>query len=37
MKVACVYNDEKMFATLSQTLTWSHYLELITIENDAKR
>ena len=37
MKVARMYNDEKMFATLSQTLTWSHFLELITIENDAKR
>ncbi|MBQ8055519.1 MAG: hypothetical protein IJ270_01720 [Paludibacteraceae bacterium] len=26
-----------MLATLSQTLTWSHFIELITIEDDAKR
>jgi predicted nuclease of restriction endonuclease-like (RecB) superfamily len=26
-----------MFATLSQTLTWSHFLELITIKDDTKR
>ncbi len=26
-----------MFATLSQTLSWSHFLELITIEDKAKR
>lgn len=26
-----------MFATLSQTLTWSHFLELITIEDNNKR
>ena len=37
MKVARIYNEEGMFATLSQTLTWSHFLELITIENDTKR
>ena len=32
MKVARLYHEEDMFATLSQTLTWSHFLELITIE-----
>lgn len=37
MKVARFYNDEEMFATLSQTLTWSHFLELITIEDNNKR
>lgn len=37
MKVARLYNDYEMFATLSQTLTWSHFLELITIEDDTKR
>ena len=31
MKVAQCYSDEEMFATLSQTLTWSHFLELVTI------
>jgi len=37
MKVARIYNDGEMFATLSQTLSWSHFLELITIENASKR
>ena len=37
MKVARIFNEEGMFATLSQTLTWSHFLELITIEDDTKR
>ena len=37
MKVAQCYSDEEMFATLSQTLTWSHFLELVTIEDDTKR
>lgn len=37
MKVARIYNDGEMFATLSQTLSWSHFLELITIENATKR
>ena len=37
MKVAQYYSDEEMFATFSQTLTWSHFLELITIDDDAKR
>ena len=37
MKVALCYEDEEMFATLSQTLSWSHFLELITIEDKAKR
>lgn len=37
MKVARIYNDREMFATLSQTLTWSHFLELITIEDSTKR
>ena len=37
MKVARYYSDEEMFATLSQTLTWSHFLELVTIEDATKR
>ena len=37
MKVARIYHDEEMFATLSQTLTWSHFLELISIEDSTKR
>ena len=37
MKVALCYADESMFATLSQTLSWSHFLELITIEDKTKR
>ena len=37
MKVARLYGDEEMFATLSQTLTWSHFLELVTIEDNNKR
>ena len=36
MKVARFYSDEEMFATLSQTLTWSHFLELVTIEDNNK-
>lgn len=32
MNVARIYNDKEMFATLSQTLTWSHFVELITIK-----
>ncbi len=27
----------KILATLSQTLTWSHFLELVTIEDNNKR
>ncbi|WP_370640912.1 hypothetical protein [Prevotella sp. E13-17] len=37
MKVARFYSDEEMFATLSQTLTWSHFLKLVTIEDNNKR
>lgn len=37
MKVARIYREEEMFATLSQTLTWSHFLELVTIEDETKR
>lgn len=33
MKVARVYNEREMFAMLSQTLSWSHFLELITIKD----
>lgn len=29
--------DEKIVATLSQQLSWSHFVELITIEDDLKR
>lgn len=37
MKVARLYSNEEMFATLSQTLTWSLFLELVTIEDNNKR
>ena len=37
LKVARMYNDKEMFANLSQTLTWSHFIELITIKDDTKR
>ena len=36
IKVAEAY-DERKFATLSQTLSWSHFIELVAIENPAKR
>lgn len=36
IKVANEYNEE-MFATLSQTLSWSHFVELVSIEDNAKR
>jgi len=36
IKVADAY-DERKFATLSQTLSWSHFIELVAIENPAKR
>jgi predicted nuclease of restriction endonuclease-like (RecB) superfamily len=36
IKVAEMY-DEKMFATLSQTLSWSHFIELVSIESPVKR
>ena len=37
MKVARVYSEREMFAMLSQTLSWSHFLELITIKDPTKR
>ena len=37
MKVARVYNDREMFATVSQTLSWSQCRELITISDASKR
>jgi predicted nuclease of restriction endonuclease-like (RecB) superfamily len=36
IKVAEAY-DERKFATLSQTLSWSHFIELVAIENPVKR
>jgi len=36
IKVAEAY-DEEMFATLSQTLSWSHFIELISIEDTTRR
>ncbi|GHV72435.1 hypothetical protein FACS1894201_01570 [Bacteroidia bacterium] len=36
VKVAEAYPEE-MFATLSQTLSWSHFIELVSIENSTKR
>ena len=37
MNVARIYSEEQMCATLSHTLTWSHLIELSSIENEAKR
>lgn len=37
MKVARVYSEREMFAMLSQTLSWSHFLELVTIKDPIKR
>jgi predicted nuclease of restriction endonuclease-like (RecB) superfamily len=36
IKVAEAYNEE-MFATVSQTLSWSHFIELVSIEDSTKR
>jgi len=36
MKVAENYSEE-MFATVSQTLSWSHFIELVSIEDPVKR
>jgi predicted nuclease of restriction endonuclease-like (RecB) superfamily len=36
VKVAEAYPDE-MFATVSQTLSWSHFIELVSIEDPTKR
>lgn len=36
IKVAEAY-DEEMFATVSQTLSWSHFIELMSIEDTTKR
>jgi predicted nuclease of restriction endonuclease-like (RecB) superfamily len=36
IKVAEAFSEE-MFATLSQTLSWSHFIELVAIENPTKR
>ena len=36
IKVAEAYTEE-MFATLSQTLSWSHFIELVAIEDASKR
>ena len=36
IKVAEVYPEE-MFATVSQALSWSHFIELISIEDTPKR
>lgn len=37
VKVAQTYTNLEMFATLSQTLSWSHIIELTAIENQTKR
>ena len=37
LKVARLYPDEHIMATLSQQLTWSQFVELITIEQEPKR
>ena len=36
VKVAETYSEE-MFATVSQTLSWSHFIELVSIEDSTKR
>lgn len=36
IKVSDAYNEE-MFATLSQTLSWSHFVELVSIDYKTKR
>ncbi len=36
IKVSEAYNEE-MFATLSQTLSWSHFIELVSIDDKTKR
>ena len=36
VKVAATF-DHEMFATLSQTLSWSHFIDLSTIEDETKR
>ena len=36
IKIAETYSEE-MFATLSQTLSWSHFIELVSIEDSTKR
>jgi len=36
IKVAEAYSEE-MFATVSQTLSWSHFIELVSIEDNTKR
>lgn len=37
IQVAQKYNDFETFATLSQTLSWSHFVELSTLEDETKR
>ena len=37
LKVARLYPDEQILATVSQQLTWSHLVELVTINQDTKR
>ena len=37
VKVARDYPDEKIAATLSHQLTWSHFVELVTISEPTKR
>ena len=37
MNVAQVFSYDEMCATLSHTLTWSHLIDLATIDNQAKR
>ena len=37
VKIARLYNDEKIVATLSQHLTWSHFIELAAIPKPNKR
>ena len=37
VKISREYHNVEMFATLSQTLSWSHFIELVSIEDETKR
>lgn len=37
LKVARIYQDEQVMVAVSKQLTWSHLVELITIEHETKR
>ncbi len=37
MQLAKVFDDEKIFVTLSRELTWSHFISLLTIKDELQR